>query len=229
MFLLRYEIRKDEVLRYLGYKGQSIDASLDELIESCRNEVRNLSDTKYLYEYFNIEHINEGVKVDNSDIIFKGNDIKKHLENCRSIAIIAVTAGVNIEKHIKLTEKTNLTKALIMDACTTTLVEEICDEIEEAIGIEAKSKELNITGRYSPGYGDLPLDAQRDVINLVNCDKRIGVNLSAHNILFPRKSVTAIIGVGKGLVKETEKEEKCLKCNKYASCTFRREVNTCGY
>ena len=58
MFLLRYEIRKDEVLRYLGYKGQSIDASLDELIESCRNEVRNLSDTKYLYEYFNIEHIN---------------------------------------------------------------------------------------------------------------------------------------------------------------------------
>ena len=72
MFLLRYEIRKDEVLRYLGYKGQNIDASLDELIESCRNEVRNLSDTKYLYEYFNIEHINEGVKVDNSDIIFKG-------------------------------------------------------------------------------------------------------------------------------------------------------------
>ena len=212
MFLLRYEIRKDEVLRYLGYKGQSIDASLDELIEYCRNEVRNLSDTKYLYEYFNIEHINEGVKVDNSDIIFKGNDIKKHLENCRSIAIIAVTAGVNIEKYIKLTEKTNLTKALIMDACTTTLVEEICDEIEEAIGIEAKSKELNITGRYSPGYGDLPLDAQRDVINLV-----------------PRKSVTAIIGVGKGLVKETEKEEKCLKCNKYASCTFRREGNNCGY
>ena len=98
-----------------------------------------------------------------------------------------------------------------------------------AIGIEAKSKELNITGRYSPGYGDLPLDAQRDVINLVNCDKRIGVNLSAHNILFPRKSVTAIIGVGKGLVKETEKEEKCLKCNKYASCTFRREGNNCGY
>ena len=85
MFLLRYEIRKDEVLRYLGYKGQNIDASLDELIESCRNEVRNLSDTKYLYEYFNIEHINEGVKVDNSDIIFKGNDIKKHLENCKSI------------------------------------------------------------------------------------------------------------------------------------------------
>ena len=73
-----------------------------------------------------------------------------------------------------------------MDACIT-LVEEICDEIEEAIGIEAKSKEFNITGRYSPGYGDLPLDAQRDVINLVNCDKRIGVNLSAHNILFPKK------------------------------------------
>ena len=29
-----------------------------------------------------------------------------------------------------------------MDACTTTLVEEICDEIEEVIGIEAKSKNL---------------------------------------------------------------------------------------
>lgn len=225
----RYEIRKDEVLRYLGYKGQCIEDSLDELIESCRKEVRSLSDTKYLYEYFNIEHINEGVRVDNSEIIFPGDDLKKHLEDCKSIAIIAVTAGGNIEKHIKLTEKTNLTKALIMDACATTLVEEICDEIEEAIGLEAKSKQLNITGRYSPGYGDLPLEVQRDVISLVNCNKRIGVNLSAHNILFPRKSVTAIIGVGKVLHKNSEKEEKCLKCNKYMSCTFRREGNGCGY
>lgn len=226
----RYEIRKDEVLRYLGYKGQNIENALDELIESCRNEVRNLSDIKYLYEYFNIEHVNEGVRINNSDIIFKGNDIKKHLQNCKSIAIMAVTIGGKIEKYIKLTEKINLTKAIIMDACATTLVEEICDKVEEIVDIESKSKELNITGRYSPGYGDFELDAQECIIRLINCNKRIGVSLSTHNILFPRKSVTAIIGLGKGQFKEREKnEDKCLKCNKYNSCTFRRKGNSCGH
>ena len=226
--MTRYEINKDEVLRYLGYKGQNIDETLNDLIDVCRREVRSLSDTKYLYEYFNIEHIKEGVKIQNSDIIFTGNDIKEHLKSCNSIAIMAVTAGGNIEKYIKLTEKTNLTKAIVMDACATTLVEEVCDEIEEVINMYARDKKLNITGRYSPGYGDLPLDAQRDVINLVNCSKRIGINLSDHNILFPRKSVTAIVGVG-NINQKKHDEVKCIKCNKYDSCTFRREGNSCGH
>lgn len=203
-----------------------MEENLDELIDICRNEVRSLSDTKYLYEYFNIEHIEEGIKIYNSDIVFTGNDLKNHLKGCDSIAIIAVTAGGNIEKHIKLTERISLTKALIMDACATTLVEEICDEIEEAINIDALNKKLRITGRYSPGYGDLPLDAQKDVISLVNCSKRIGLNLSAHNILFPRKSVTAIVGVGE--IEEKKEEISCLKCNKRTNCMFRKEGKSCG-
>ena len=38
-----------------------------------------------------------------------------------------------MEKNIKMVEKIDLTKAIILDACATTLVEEICDEVEESI------------------------------------------------------------------------------------------------
>lgn len=221
-----YEINKNEVLRYLGYNGQEIQEDLKNLIEDCRNETRAISNTKYIYEYFDIEHTSQGIKVVNSDTTFISNDIKNHLKDCHSIVIMAVTAGANIEKNIKLMEKTNLTKALIMDACATTLVEEVCDEIEKAIKIQAESKKLNITSRFSPGYGDLSLEAQKDIVSLINSNRRIGLNLSSNNILFPRKSVTAIIGIGK--IEKKNNINKCINCNKKDTCLFRRKGKSCG-
>ena len=77
---------------------------------------------------------------------------------------------------IRYYEKTNITKALILDACATTAIEEICDKICEDLEEMVKKDNMALTTRYSPGYGDLPIDIQ-GFLSVLRAEKPIGLPL----------------------------------------------------
>ena len=219
-------INKEEVLRYLGYKGQDIDENLINTIEECREEIKKIIRPRVVYSYNNIKSSDDGVEVINTNLILKGKDIKEHLKNSTECVLMAVTLGNEVEKRTRLYEKTNLTKALILDACATTAVEEVCDIVENSVKEKATLSGMDITFRYSPGYGDLPLDVQNSFLRTLDAGKKIGLTVSENNLLFPRKSVTAIIGiVNSGIEK---KKKSCKECSNYENCSFRREGESCG-
>ncbi|MBW6409136.1 methionine synthase [Clostridium weizhouense] len=220
------KIPKDEVLRYLGYKQQELNESMNELINKSIEECKDLIAPKYVYAQYKNHNEKDGVHIDRTNLILNGEDIKNHLLYAEKTFIIAATIGNKIEQKIKLYETINLTKALILDACATTAIEEVLDQIEEKIRLDARKEGLAITFRYSPGYGDLPLDIQKNIINTLKADKAIGLTVSSHHLLFPRKSVTAIIGV---IPKEKEEKQRgCEVCKNYNNCSFRREGTNCG-
>lgn len=223
--MCNYKIDKNEVLRYLGYREQEISEELEVLINMCRNETAIKSKPKYIYEYFELESSEENIKVKGSDVYFLGKDIKKHLGKADKCCIMAVTLGQDIERYIKMVEKIDLTKAIILDACATTLVEEICDEAEESIRSNIENGKF-ITSRFSPGYGDLPICLQKDIINMLMTDKKIGLTASSHNLLMPRKSVTAIIGIGEEEIASSY--NKCERCSN-KTCIYRNRGQKCGY
>ncbi|KAI3346556.1 methionine synthase [Clostridium botulinum] len=220
------KIPKDEVLRYLGYKKQKLSESMNELIEETIDECRNLIIPKQVYCKYKKHDENDGVYIYKTNLILKGEDIKNHLLYANEVFIIAATVGNKIEQKIRLYEKINLTKALILDACATVAIEEFLDELEEKIRLDARKEDLAITFRYSPGYGDLPLDIQKDIVNALNADKTIGLTVSSHSLLFPRKSVTAIIGLIP--IEKEEKQRGCETCKNYNNCNFRKEGINCG-
>jgi hypothetical protein len=220
------DINKEEVLRYLGYKGQDIDENLTNTIEECREEIKKVIMPRVVYSYKNIKLSDDGVEVITTNLILKGKDIKEHLKNSTECVLMAVTLGNEVEKRTRLYEKTNLTKALILDACATTAVEEVCDIVENSVKEKAISSGMNITFRYSPGYGDLSLNVQNSFLRALDAQKKIGLTVSENNLLFPRKSVTAIIGiVNSGIEK---KRKSCKECSNYENCSFRREGESCG-
>jgi cobalamin-dependent methionine synthase I len=51
------------------------------------------------------------------------------------------------------------------------------------------------TGRFSPGYGDMPLDLQGVILELLEAGKRLGIALGESKLMSPSKSVTALIGI----------------------------------
>ena len=219
-------IPKSEVLRYLGHKNQIISENLDSLVEQCIEECKKLIMPKFIKREYNISLDKDGVNVVNTNLVFKGEDIKKHLQYAEKIVLMAATLGNVIEKKIAYYEKVDMTKAVILDSCATTAIEEVCDFIDIDIKKEALRNNKGTTFRYSPGYGDLPLDVQGDLLNTLQAGKIIGLNVSAHNILLPRKSVTAIIGIVP-IDKNTQKRT-CEVCANYATCNFRKEGVTCG-
>lgn len=73
--------------------------------------------------------------------------------------------------------------------------------------------------RFSPGYGDWPLDSQAEMLRLATASQ-IGLNLTSSLMLTPRKSVTAIIGlIPKN--KDTEPEKQSCKYCPKSNCNFR--------
>ena len=53
----------------------------------------------------------------------------------------------------------------------------------------------SLTMRYSPGYGDLDISANKDILQVLDAHKRIGVTVTNTGIMIPRKSVVALIGI----------------------------------
>jgi len=153
-------IDKKEVLRYLGHKNQYVDDSLDLLIEETIEEIKLYIQPKSTFKIYQVIKTNDEINLKGTSVIFKGEDIKKHLQVSNKCAVIATTIGNMIESKIKYYQKINLTKALILDSCASTAIESYTDEIQEKIKEKAMEEDLAITYRYSPGYGDFSINIQ---------------------------------------------------------------------
>lgn len=220
----KMEIDKSEVLRYLGYKNQHIDEKLTELIDECIGEVIDISERKYIYNIFDIKEENEGILLLNTVLYLKGKDIYKHLNSSEGCALMAVTLGLEMDKRIAFYSKFNITKAVIMDACASTAVEALCDIVQCEIGEAAAKSGLYITKRFSPGYGDFSVEHQRGILNVLDCERKIGLTLTDSFLMLPRKSVTAVIGLGRS--SNIKSCEKCMVCN-MKNCIYRKVGKSC--
>ena len=114
-----------------------------------------------------------------------------------------------------------MAKAAIVQAAGAAGIESYVDQVEDSIRQDAIKRGWYLRPRFSPGYGDFALDHQKDIFQILECEKRIGLTLTEGNLMMPSKSVTAIIG----LTTEERKScqmEKCSLCAK-TDCEFRQE------
>ena len=71
-------------------------------------------------------------------------------------------------------------------------VEKVMDGLEEEIRKEVEVEGKRLRPRRSPGYGDLPIELSRTILNELDAPRKIGVSITDSNLLVPSKSVTAI-------------------------------------
>lgn len=114
--------------------------------------------------------------------------------------------------------------ALLLDGFGGAYVEAGCNAAEREIAAKLPGKYL--TDRFSPGYGDLPLDVQSPLLALTDATRRLGVTLSESNLMNPLKSVTAVIGLS-----DTPQQARirgCDFCAMRTRCNLRKAGKTCG-
>lgn len=221
-----FKISREEVLRYLGAKN-TVEENINNLIDETIEEIKKIIRLNFTYKVFLIELKENKVILQNCKLELCGKSINNHLKYCDKCVLFAATLGSEVDRKINYYEKFNMTKSLIFDACATAAIEEACDFVEEEIRKIALKEDREITWRFSPGYGDLRLDIQKEFLQLLDGYKNLGLTVSSHSILIPRKSVTAIIGF---IPKDKKIEKKsCINCNKYNSCRFRKIGGICEY
>ena len=219
-------INKNEAVRYLRYGKNLPDENISKMINKCELVLRNSLSPSYVYKIFGKEITSDGnIKLSGSHVIFHGNDIKHHLDKCDKILLLCATLSPQADKLIRLAQISNITEALIYDALSSAAVEQVCDTACEEVYL--KFPQYFQTKRFSPGYGDFPLNVQKEFVEITDAARRTGVTVNNSDILIPMKSVTAVIGLSDQ--KLPQKNTGCCCCPLNKTCSYRKEGTNCGF
>lgn len=200
-----------EILRYAGCK--EADSEISALVKSCIDETKDKLTYKVCYRQFGVK-IHDDI-CDFGAFTLRSENLAFNLRESESVILFAATVGVGIDRLIAKYGRISPSKALLFQAIGAERIEALCDAFCEDI---LKEYNIGTKPRFSPGYGDLPLAAQKDIFAVLSPEKRIGLTLNDSLLMSPSKSVTAIVGLGGK--KENTTTNKCALCDK-KDCTFR--------
>ena len=185
-------VDKREALRY-ARAGEGNEMSA--LLQECIDEAEGRLTYKVCYGEFDISCAGEEL-----DLNFAKTGsrlLMKNLGGCHKIVLFCATVGVEMDRLIAKYAATSPAKSMMLDALGSERVEALCDLFNSEIAQTARDEGCKAHPRFSPGYGDLPLEIQRAIFSVLNPEKRIGVMLNDNLFMSPSKSVTAIIGIEK--------------------------------
>jgi len=128
------------------------------------------------------KYAGESFTLDDCPVPLTGESIKRHLHGFTSVLIFAVTLGEDFDRLLRQFQLTDMAGAVVLDSLAGEALE---DFLNNKIG----------KNRFSPGYGDFPLEVNRDIVETLHASKRIGLCVTDDFILTPQKSITGIAGI----------------------------------
>lgn len=185
------ELNRREMLRYAGVKNEQLQ--INNLLSECLHEVEDKFTYKVCYIKLDLS-FHDGL-IDFGSFSTVSKSLEKNLHGCKSAILFAATIGQKIDRLIAKYSNISPSKALMLQAIGAERIEALCDLFNRELATEHSALGEKTRPRFSPGYGDLPLEVQRDVFAVLDCPRRIGLTLNENLLMSPSKSVTAIIGI----------------------------------
>lgn len=205
-------IPRGEIVRYLGAKSEEgISGYIDEALEKASK----LSPKHIRAELNILEFTDRGVLLSNG-LMLSGELAKNSLQGCRSVIILAAT--LTLEGDVLLSQADGAIRQAVMNSTLSAAIEAYLDNAEGKIAASLKKQNQYITKRFSPGYYDLPITLQKDILTLTDAEKFLGIHLTENMMLIPVKSVTAVIGVSDKPVDRSS--HRCENCAR--PCVYRK-------
>lgn len=218
------KLNREEVAKYLGFGNRVITKQMEKMIEMAEQLVLNTIVPRYIYKVFEIEEFTDGIHFRGTNLVLDSADIKSHLKGCSKAIIICATVSEGIDNLIRRISMQDMALSVVVDCTASVACEAVGDIVDEELS--KLFEDSYLTFRFGVGYGDLSLDYQKDILNILEAGKRIGVTLTTGNIMLPRKTITGIIGVSD--IPLGGKRKGCAICNMKDSCCFRKEGNRCN-
>ena len=212
---------RNEILTYLGYKGGPIPPETEADIRRCLDSLMETARPRAVWRRFPLKA--DG-SLSGTDFRPEGEDVKALLQGCEAVIFLAATLGAEAEALLRRAQVRNMTDAVILDACGSAAIENVCDNL--CGDLAQREAPRFLTDRFSPGYGDLPFYQQEDFCRLLDVGRRIGVSLSPGGLMIPQKSVTALVGVSP--VPVPKRSRGCTRCGMFENCAYRKEGISCG-
>lgn len=207
-----------QAARYFGARGEP-DTATRTLLEKCAVPILAAATPRAVWLEADVDSLLEAG-------ILQGGDVMKHLEGYPQALMLAVTLGPGVDAQIRRAGVGDIAASVASDALGSALAEQAADAAEAELRQWAAREEKYLTGRFSPGYGDWPITVQPKVAAVLDTARRAGICVLNTNLMTPRKSVTAILGLSDHPVKGHL--AGCGHCVLRTRCEYRKRGKTCA-
>lgn len=189
----------EDVYRRLGRNRHAavVTSQQQDRLEARMQDAFALCLPQGCYDILRIRRIdNEVVQTEDDSVTFSSEALSHMLAGCGRLVLLATTVGADVvEKTAELIAKAEGADAVVYDATASETADAAMDWLCASL-----NRELPRTGgaltkqRFSPGYGDLALAAQRAIFDRLQLQE-MGLTLTDSWMMVPEKSVTAIAGI----------------------------------
>lgn len=227
-------VDKKEIFRYLGYRKNLPDEEVMDLVDRCLADLQAAVTPRCIFRQYPIESVyaidpagrpkDQGAKEAARPLLriagmeIRSGSLSRNLRGCEGVYLLGTTLGLGPDRLVARASVTHMSRAVILQAAAAAMIEAWTDSVNRQIMEQAAAQGLYCRPRFSPGYGDFPLEYQQDFARILQLQKEIGVTLTESLLMMPSKSVTAVIGLSR------EKEgcvlHGCEECTKAEDCAF---------
>ena len=196
---------KDAILEHLKEALEIAKSKAAPRIHSVKKEIINFNPDSFQIE---------------GDITFSGKELSGHIKGATHISAFLVTIGKDIEEAASsYMNSGDHLLGYLLDRAGSFAVESMAKNAEDALRQTSALKNLSVSMRFSPGYCDWPIEEQFKLAKILDFSKA-GVTLSKNCMMIPKKSISAVVGIGpKELFSKIK--SPCLLCNMKV-CDYRR-------
>ena len=239
-------LNKKEALRYFRVQPGDVqaEAAIDRVYEKLRKELQ----PRYTVKEFGCKADGESVLLNNGTV-FRSRALARYVGGSTELFLFGATLGSRVDVALRRMSLTSVAEAGAGQAVAAALIETYCDDCCNELQKQLPSNK-KLKWRFSPGYGDWPLEEQKILFSVLDCAHTIGLTLTESCMMAPIKSVTAVIAVEdvnindvnlKNNLEDTKEKtflknfncnqndksfsnsnNKCLRCNKI-DCEFRKK------
>ena len=213
-------VDRTQILRYLGIMGACTDdesiASVNTLIDKWYPVGLDTIRPTACFLEADLSIDEDTYTADFTYFSVQSKNLTSVLRGCKKAILVAATLGIKTDMMLKRALVTSKAEALIFNSICVAAIEQYMAELNREFADMYEGMKLR--PRFSPGYGDVPLSTQTDLLNTLDSKRKIGVALSDSLLMTPEKSVSAIIGISEDGCMHIDKD--CDICSK-RDCEYR--------
>ena len=205
------EISKTEVAEFIGFEPGSIPEPFLESIENGLQISAEICNPIGGYLVFDNPEIysKTGVLKVAGKTFHPAKVVISQINDASSLAFFICTAGKEIsEKSKEFSENVDPITGYILDVIGSIAADKTAELIQKELEISCRKSGLKISDRFSPGYCEWSVSEQKLLFDLFP-PKIFGIELTETSLMYPVKSVSGIIGIGKSL---SQKGYQCQWC-----------------
>ncbi len=180
-----------DIAEVLRYARSSVE---DKLGAGLAAEALEIASDSFCYNvcYLELPFTSDGCVCDLSVFKVSSKKLSRCLEGSSRVLLFAATVGVGIDRLIAKYSRLAPSKAIMLSALGSERIEALCNAFCARYALE---NDVLLTPRFSAGYGDCPLETQKEIFGILDCAKSIGLTLNDSMLMSPTKSVTAFVGI----------------------------------